>query len=449
MSTKVYLPIIMFLLFISFHQLLVTNAQSNLTDFTITIPGEQQRTVSDKPVFVAGIWHHVNITLIDSQPSKLSVTMYKGDTLPTSSERNENTYYEWEYNNGNWNEVTEYGGTTYSYINTANCKKTGNTYSFYIGIKSDVVINTNIDAIDYDNWTLEIEADNTVIKNSGLIVEEPVTGFARKSAEFYLRCEPFTSTIIKPDHTFGIINSYNVPFTINLTYSQFADRINTTNTEIIIHPNSTTTHEITINTLPWPPGIITIEGTIKAIPMYVVQTGDVSLISTLVLDFPDIEISVGHSNYTIYESPTTDITFQYEETIDAEYDETKNISTYISGNGNASIKKITCENAALLKVKVNDETIGNMPFLVRSTNLTEQQVVTQVHFTKENTIAFIHYEIEINGENLTFTTQITVGPKPSQEEKPADTTLIMIIIAICITAVIGYMIYSQMKYRRR
>ena len=447
MSTKVYLPIIMFLLLISFHQLPVTNAQSNLTDFTITIPGEQQRTISDKPVLVAGIWHHINITLIDSEPSKLSVIMYEGDTLPTSNERNESTYYEWEYNNGNWNEVTEYGGTTYSYIDTTNCKKTGNTYSFYIGIK-DVVENTNIDAIDYDNWILEIKADNTVIKSSGLIVEEPVIGFAQQSAEFYLNCEPFTSTIIKPDHTFGIINPYNVPFTINLTYTQFADRINTTNTETIIHPNSTTTHEITINIPPWPPGIITIEGTIKAIPMYVVQTGDVSLISTLVLDFPVIEISVGHSNYAIYESPTTDIVFQYEEKLDVEYDEIKDITAYISGNGNASIN-ITCENATLLKVKVNDVTIGDMPFLVNSTNLTEQQVVTQVHFTKENTTAFIHYEIEINGENQTFTTQITVSLKPPLKEKPADTTLIMVIIAICITAVIGYMIYSQMKYRRR
>jgi len=437
----------MFLLLISFHQLPVTNAQSNLTDFTIAIPGEQQRTVSDKPVLVAGIWHHINITLINSQPSKLSVTMYEGDTLPTSGERNENTYYEWEYDNGNWNEVTEYGGTTYTYINKSNCKKTENTYSFYIGIK-DVVENTKIDAIDYDNWTLEIKADNTVIKSSGLTVEEPVIGFAQQSAEFYLRCEPFTSATIIPDHAFGIINPYNIPFTINLTYTQFADRINTTNTEAIIHPNSTTIHEIIINTPAWPPGIITINGSIKAIPMYIVQTGDVSLITTLVLDFPDIKISVGHSNYTIHESSTTDIVFQYEEKLDTEYNEIKDITAYISGNGNASIN-ITCENATLLKVKVNDETIGDMPFLVNSTNLTEQQVVTQVHFTKENTTAFIHYEIEINGESQTFTTQITVGPKPSQEEKPPDTTLVMIIIGICIIVVIGYMIYSQMKYRRR
>ena len=449
-SKKVYFMIpVLILLLVSLCPLLVLNGTcTSVDETTLHIPGETQRTRAGNPVLVAGLWHYLNVTLIDSQPSKLSVAMYEGDTLPTSGERNENTYYEWEYDNGNWNEVTEYGGTTYSYINKANCKKTGNTYSFYIGIKSDVVKNTNIDAIDYDNWTLEIKADNTVIKNSGLTVEEPVIGFAQQSAEFYLHCKPFTSTIIKPDHTFGIINPYNIPFTINLTYTQFANRIDTTNVEAIIHPNSTTTHEITINTLQWPPGTITIEGIVEAIPMYVVQTGDVSLITTLVQYFPNIKIFVGHSNYTIYESPTTDVVFQYEEKLDAEYDEIKDITTYISGNGNASIT-ITCENATLLKVKVNDETIGDMPFLVHSTNLTEQQVVTQVHFTKENTTVFINYELEINGENLTFTTQINVGPKPLQEEKPPDTTLVMIIIGVCVIAVIGYMIYSQMKYRRR
>ncbi len=449
-SKKVYFMIpVLILLLISLCPLLVLNGMcTSVDETTLYIPGETQRIRAVNPVLVAGLWHYLNVTLIDSQPSKLSVTMYEGGTLPTSGERNENTYYEWEYDNGNWNEVTEYGGTTYSYINKANCKKTGNTYSFYIGIRSDVVKNTNIDAIDYDNWTLEIKADNTVIKNSGLTVEEPVIGFAQQSAEFYLHCEPFTSTIIKPDHTFGIINPYNIPFTINLTYTQFANRIDTTSVEAIVHPNSTTTNEITINTLQWPPGTITIEGIVEAIPMYVVQTGDVSLITTLVQYFPNIKIFVGHSNYTIYESPTTDVVFQYEEKLDAEYDEIKDITTYISGNGNASIT-ITCENATLLNVFHENTVIDYMSFAIQSTNTSEQPIITQIHFTQENTIAFITYEIEINGENLTFTTQITVGPKPPQEEKPADTTLVMIIIGVCIIAVIGYMIYSQMKYRRR
>jgi heme/copper-type cytochrome/quinol oxidase subunit 2 len=90
-----------------------------------------------------------------------------------------------------------------------------------------------------------------------------------------------------------------------------------------------------------------------------------------------------------------------------------------------------------------------MPFLVHSTNTSEQPIIAQIHFTQENTTAFITYEIEINGEKQTFTTQITVGPKLPQEEKPADTTLIMIIIGVCIIVVIGYMIYSHIKYRRR
>jgi len=68
MSLKVYLPIIMFLLILSFCQLPVTNAQSNIAALTVTMPGEQQRTISDKPVMVAGLWHYLNVTLIDSQP---------------------------------------------------------------------------------------------------------------------------------------------------------------------------------------------------------------------------------------------------------------------------------------------------------------------------------------------------------------------------------------------
>jgi len=447
---KIYLIfIVLILLLASSCPLFVLNGTcTSVNEITLHIPCETQRTRAGNPVLVAGLWHYLNITLIDSEPSKLSAIIYKGSVIPPTDERNESTYYSWEYDGGNWRDTTEYGGDIYSYINTTNCKKTGKTYSFYIGIRSDVVKNINIDTIDYDSWTLEIKADNTLIRNSSLTVEEPVNGFAPQSAEFYLRCEPFTSTTIIPDHTFGIINSYNVPSTINLTYTQFANRINTTNAGAILHPNSTTTHEIQINTPTWPPGIIIIEGVVKAIPMYVVQTGDVYLRTTPVLYFPFIKIYVGHSNYTIYESPTTGIVFQYEEELDAEYDEIKNITTYVSGNGNVSIT-ITCKNATLLNVFHGGTAIDYIPFTIQSINTSEQPIITQIRFTQEDVTALITYELKMNGEQSTFTTQINVGPRPRKEEKPPDTTLIMIIIAICIIAVIGYMIYSQLKYGRR
>ena len=441
---KVCLMIPVLILLLISNLLFVWTAKGTSVDeMTLHIPGETQRTVDGNPVLVAGLWHYLNITL-DSEPSKLSIIMYKGDSIPSTGGRNENTYYAWEYD-GNWKDMTGYGGGLYSYINEPGCKKTGNTYSFYIGIKPDVVENADVDTIDFDTWTLEIESDNTMIKKSDLIVEESIIGFAQKSAEFYLNAEPFTSTVIEPDHTFGIINSYNIPFAINITYTQFTDNINTTNKEITVHPQETSTHEISIQTLPWPPGIITIEGIVKATPLHIMETGFVSLPSAPVQYFPLIKIYVGHENYIIFESTTTDIVFQYEEKLEAEYDEIRSIVTYISGNGNVTIKSITVESATLLDVFHENNEIEQMPYIIQSTNASEQSIITNVRFTEEDTTALIQYELGIDGENQTFTTQVEVGPKPQPKEQPQDTTLTIIIVGICITAVIGFLIYNHTR----
>ena len=446
---KAYLWVIILLLLFSLScPLLVQKvASASVDEISLHIIGEAQRSRAGNPVLVAGVWHYLNITLVNSEPSKLSVIMYKGSTLPPVIEEDESTYYSWEYD-GSWKDTTGYGENIYSYITESNCKKTGNTYSFYIGIRSDVVKNTNIDQIDYDKWTLEIKADNILIQNTSLTVEEPVIGFASKSAEFYLRCEPFTSTEIIPDHTFGIINLYNIPFSINLSYTQFENRLTTTNTEIVVHPNQTTSHEITVTTPSWPPGIITIEGIIQVISKHVLQTGVVSLPAAPTQNFPLIKIYVGRSNYTIYESPTTGIVFQYEENLEAEYDEIKNITTYLSGNGEATVT-ITCENATLLNIYHEDTLLEQMPFTIQSTNTSEEHIVSQIHFTQENTIAIITYQLELDGEIQTFKTKINVGPKTITEEETSDNTLLIIVIGIITVLVIVYMIYSQMKYRRR
>jgi len=446
---KIYLWVIIliFLFSLSCPLLVQKGACASVDEISLHIIGEAQRNRAGNPVLVAGVWHYLNITLINSEPSKLSVIMYKGSTLPDVIEQDESTYYSWEYD-GSWKDTTGYGENIYSYITESNCKKTGKTYSFYIGIRSDVVKNINIDEIDYDKWTLEIKADNIIIQNTSITVEEPVIGFAPKSAEFYLRCEPFTSTEIIPEHTFGIINLYNIPFFINLSYTQFENRITTTNTEIIVHPNETTSHEIIVNTPTWPPGIITIEGMLQAIPKHILQTGVVSLPAAPIQYFPLIKIYVGRSNYTIYESPTTGIVFQYEENLDAEYDEIKNITTYLSGNGEATVT-ITCVNATLLNIFHEDNLLEQMPFTIQSTNTSEEHIVSQIHFTQENAIAVITYQLELDGEIQTFKTKINVGPKSIVKEETSDNTLLIIIIGIITVLVIVYMIYSQMKYRRK
>jgi len=187
---------------------------------------------------------------------------------------------------------------------------------------------------------------------------------------------------------------------------------------------------------------------VQVIPKHILETGVVSLPTAPIQYFPLIKIYVGHSNYTIYESPTTGIVFQYEEKLDAEYDEIKNITTYLFGNGEATIT-LNCENATLLNIFHEDTLIEQMPFTIQSTNTSEQRIVSQIHFTKENTIAEITYQLELDGEIQTFKTEINVGPKRIIEEETSDNTLLIIAVGICTAFVIGYMIYSQMKYRRR
>ena len=422
---------------------------ASVDNVTINIPGEVQRTEENKPIIVAGLWHYLNITLINSVPSKLSVLWYKGTTIPTSEQRDETTYYSWEYD-GSWKDTSGYGEGLYSYIEENNCNKIDNLYSFYLGVRSDVVENTDIDTLDHDIWTMEIKADNILINSRQFYVEEPIVGFAQKSAEYYVYTDPFTETILELDHSFGIINPNNVPFEIEMTYTQFASRFNTTNKDAVVHPFSTSEHEVKINTLEWPPGIITVQGIILAKPIYVLETGFVSLPIAPIQNFPYIKLYVGHSGYIIYESISSNIVFQYEEKLEAEYDEIKNINSFVSGNGNVTIKKITVENATLLNTYHEDFLIENMPYFFKSTNKSEEKIITEVQFTEPDVTALIHYELDFDGKEIqTFTTQIEVGPKSNEPGPPVDTTITMIVVAICIIAVVGYIIYNQMKYRRR
>jgi hypothetical protein len=96
---KVYLMfLVMIFLFASSCHMLVQNGTcTSVDEITLNVHGESQRTRVGNPVLVAGLWHYLNITLIDSEPSKLSVIMYKGNTIPPAGERDESTYYAWEY----------------------------------------------------------------------------------------------------------------------------------------------------------------------------------------------------------------------------------------------------------------------------------------------------------------------------------------------------------------
>ncbi len=447
LNSRIFI-IIIILLFCS--QLYIPQAKSlSIENIEIAIPGQQPRLIQNTPILVAGIWHYINFTLIDSQSDIITLALYNDNTPPSPENRNENTYYEWKYNAGNWLEPTEYGDGKYSYINSSNCQKNENTYSFYVGIKSDIIANIDLDEIDTETWMLEINSDGTQIKKTEIIIEEPIIGFAQKSAEFFLRCEPFTITEIQPDHTFGVINRFNVPIRLQLSYTQFSENIQTTNTQAIIHPNSTSSHALIINTPEWPPGIVTIEGIIGAVPLYTVQTGDVYLRSTPTQNFPLILINVGHENYKIFETTDSEIVFQYEEELDVPYNSLKNITVYVSGNGNLTLNSINAENCSLLNSFYQDAKIQTFPFPIISSNTSEIYINTRIHFNQSNIIAYLTYNLEISDKTYTFQTKINVGGFTPQTQESNNSIIPIAIVGICLVLVIVYIVFNQIRSGRK
>ena len=70
---------------------------------------------------------------------------------------------------------------------------------------------------------------------------------------------------------------------------------------------------------------------------------------------------------------------------------------------------------------------------------------------RENKIGFLYYALETGGENQTFITQINVEAPSSQTGEQASNTvpIMVIIVIVCIFLVIGYMISTHVKHRRR
>ncbi|HEC81302.1 MAG TPA: hypothetical protein ENI42_02590 [Thermoplasmatales archaeon] len=414
---------------------------------SIHIPGEQERKRFDNKVMVTGLWHYVNITFDETlNPSTVNLILHKGDTIPV--QKNEETYYSWEYDGAEWKDSMSYGAGSYTYIDETRCAKTGTTYAFYIGT-DDFVDNNDPNVIEYENWTIVVKADNTKVFSTPIVMEEPVAGVSATRADFTLTVEPFTQTVLKPVQEFITGNTGNVPMYIHLVYNKLNDSIVTSNIDTTLHPGETLSHAVEVTTKKWEPGYVSISGRLYADALYVVPTGFISFDTSI--DFngiPRIIIQVGHSNYELEEIKNSDITFQYKKNIEMNYGETKNITAYVCGNGNITIS-ITNSNITLLNVWNDNVIVEDVQnFTVHSTNSTEHQIVVQLHASKPNATAYILYSLKTHNTTHVYTTTIIVGPETLEKEEHVENTIAYIVVGLAITGVVVYMIYNQFRYRR-
>lgn len=420
-------------------------------DVTVSIHmvGEDTRMRFDNPVIVAGIWHYINVTLEEQVSEELILKFYQGDSMPAIGIRDATNYYEWKYNtdSSTWTDEKEYEG--YSYINDTNCRKTGNIYSFYVGVKDTLPEITNY----HENWTLGIYKDMDKLYSENVALEKPMAGLARSHADVIeFNVNPFEEMDVEGDDYFTIGNVGNIPLDITTDYGIYNNIIETSESGKTLSPYSTFNHYVTLHSESWKPGILDIIGSAAGtIPStLIIPTTTITFETSFEINAANLEIFVGHSDYKIQPIVGSNIVFQYEESLEMYEGEIRdNITVYISGEGSVTLDVSGDEvNVAVLKVSGEDQ--EGTPLTITSTNTSEYAVTIKAKAIRENKVGIITYELTVDGTTETYTTSITIGP-PLQEETPGGITIpgATIIVALCVIFVIGYMIYTQIRHRRR
>jgi hypothetical protein len=410
---------------------------------------ESERTRFNNPVMVAGIWHYINVSIDAQDFQDLILKFHSGTSIPNEANRDETNYYEWKYDKNNqlWLDMKEYSG--YVYINNESSQTIANTYSFCVGINSNAISNLIKGEIEYNNWTLKVYKDQTLLTSQVILVEEPVTGLAKSHGDilkFYV--EPFTIMTDVADDYFKIENTGNIPLVISVDYAEYSDNIYVPELNTKIPADQSKSFDgILLQSESWKPGTLKKTGLITQgrIPEgYIITTANIVFETSPGINSPDIEISVGRYDYEIQEWPDNDIVFQYEKELELKEGKVTDIYIYISGNGIVQLNFRT-DNISILKVF--DESVADTPPLTISSNDdSEHEVKLRVKALKEDITSYIYYDLEIEDNVRTLKTTIQVGPpEKSKGEEPMNMTQIILIVMI-IALVVGYMVYSRIGY---
>lgn len=427
---------ILCLLALSLFSTTSSSADAEFIDLSIHMPICEPETKYSNPLWIRGIWHFVNITL-DNEVDKVSIVFYHGDNPVDLEYRNETNYYKWEYSYGNWDDVQH--STSYIILNY--CDHSTDFYSFYIGL--DQYAETG-------NWTIELLADDEQIHLEQIYVDKAVVSLGLKTVPVTIRAEPFTEDEYVSEESFTVENDGNVPMELSVIYGVYEDIFSTLDFNEFLKPGETARFGIQLHSeSTWGPGKITIkagDASVKGDVLYIIPPKKlVSLIeSNLLIGLP-INIYVGHSDYEL-EFLTGEIVFQYEETLDIYLDEIKNIYTYLSGNGNVTVR-ITGENLEILNVFSGGTEVG-YNFTVNSINTSEHSIVVRIKGVRPNSTAYLRYDLEIDGEHQTFTTTINVGS--SQPIDVIDTTLFIGLgLILCIVIILVYILVLQLRHKKK
>jgi len=427
--------IILFFLIIKFFPFIaISDSEAQVNDLTINIPNSEPRNKYDKPVFIRGIWHYVNISL-NSEINEATIIFYYGDIPPDLDDRNETNYYKWKYDYGSWRDLQH----NITYIDENNCYHNVEFNSFYIGI--DQYANLG-------NWTLILSVSEEQLFSKQIYVDNAVSFIVLKSIPILVNVEPFTEDMYISNNKYTIENQGNVPLRLSVNFGKYENTFSTIESVEILKPDETKKYNIMVqSSSTWKPGTLTIkagEASIRGHVQNIIPPKRiVSLIGANVSIALPIIINIGHSGFTL-ESLMRNITFQYIENLNIYYYEIKDIFSFISGNGNVNVN-ITGKNIDIIKVLSDGNEVG-IPFLVKSINTSEHPITVRARGIMPNSTGYLYYSLEIDGEIQKFISKINIGSFKPEREKTLNITLILVMIAFI---VVSFLVFTQIKHWKK
>ncbi|MCJ2532076.1 MAG: hypothetical protein LN413_07250, partial [Candidatus Thermoplasmatota archaeon] len=395
----------------------------------LQMPGEVPfHNGQGQPVWIAGVWHDLSLTLESAVQDVLSVEA-SAIGVPGGGV---GSHYRWERNerNDNWTDLL-YG----FFIQPEFSQSTGNQVVFRVGIDAAAVAGT---------WSIVVIQDGAFVGDQSIEVRTPKMAFGVSSADFNLRGEPFQGVeLFSEDRNqyLRIINDGNVPLRLSITFDRLQSRLRLIKPSDVVHVNSEVKYFVSVNIDPRPPQIVEVNGIARVeVSGLIPSPGAAQIVPALESTF-DLKVIIGRSGYIV--QVFGNVVFQTLNSLRADYGSVVTWDVFLTGDENVAVD-VEVTGARLVGV-FQGETPLTLPATLSPPANAELALTVQVSADLPSTVAEVVFTLELprTGEIRLFRTSIIVGPRPAPG--PLSSSYLWIFASLVTASVLAFVSYSHLQ----
>jgi hypothetical protein len=411
---------------------LVPASASEGLEIGLQMPGETPLTnAQGQPVWVAGIWHDLSLTL-DSPIQETLAIEASALGVPGGDI---GSHYKWERNEQSdaWSDLL-YG----PFIRPELSRSTGDEVVFRLGIDAAAVAGA---------WSIVVTQDGALVGAQTIEVRTPRMAYGVSSADFNLRGEPFKGVeIFSEDRNqyLRISNNGNVPLKLSVTFDRLQSRLRVVNPSDVVHVRSDTKYFLSVDIDPRPPQIVEVSGIARVeVSGLIPSPGASQIVPALESDF-DLKVIIGRSGYTV--QAFGNVVFQTLDSLRADYGSIVTWNVFLTGDEDVAVD-VGVTGAQLVGMFQGDTPL-TLPALLRPSANSELALTLRVLAETPSTRAEVVFALELprTGEVQLFRTSIIVGPKPAPG--PLPPSYLWLIASLVTGSVLAFVSYNQLRAGR-